>query len=55
MDYGHWDSTLKDCVGLVADRPGIGPDHAIRLLSTNALDFYGERLRRRIQRAPDGA
>ncbi len=49
VDYGHWDATLKDCVGLIADRPGIEPDYAVRLLSTNALEFYGERLRRRIK------
>jgi predicted TIM-barrel fold metal-dependent hydrolase len=55
VDYGHWDATLKDCVGLVADRPGIEPDHAVRLLSTNALDFYGERLRERLRRGSDGA
>jgi len=48
VDYGHWDATLRDCVGLVADRPGIGADYAVRLLSSNALDFYGNRLRRRI-------
>jgi predicted TIM-barrel fold metal-dependent hydrolase len=48
VDYGHWDATLRGCVQLVADRPGIDPDYAVRLLSTNALDFYGERLRRRI-------
>ena len=49
IDYGHWDATLKDCVSLIVDRPGIEPDHAVRLLSTNALEFYGERLRKRIE------
>ncbi len=48
VDYGHWDATLKNCVGLVADRPGIQPEYADRLLSGNALDFYGEPLRLRI-------
>ena len=48
VDYGHWDATLRDCVALVAERPGVDPDHALRILSTNTLDFYGERLRRRI-------
>jgi len=52
IDYGHWDATLDRCVGRVADRPGIDPDYAVRLLSANALDFYGERLRRRV--APSG-
>ena len=49
VDYGHWDAQLKDCVGLIADNPAIGPDYATRLLSTNAVEFYGERLRRRLQ------
>jgi predicted TIM-barrel fold metal-dependent hydrolase len=48
IDYGHWDATLEDCVGLVADRPGVSREYAERLLATNALDFYGDRLRRRI-------
>lgn len=48
VDYGHWDATLVDCVGLVADRPGVDEALADRLLSENALDFYGDRLRRRI-------
>jgi predicted TIM-barrel fold metal-dependent hydrolase len=48
VDYGHWDATLEGCVGLIADRPGIDSAYATRLLSTNSLDFYGERLRRRI-------
>ncbi len=49
VDYGHWDATLRDCVRLVAERPGIDPDYALRLLSENALDFYGPRLRNRIE------
>lgn len=49
VDYGHWDAILDNCVGRIADLPGVDSDHAIRLLSTNALDFYGEPLRRRIQ------
>jgi hypothetical protein len=52
VDYGHWDATLDDCVGRVANRPGIDPDYAVQLLSTNALDFYGERLKRRIESSP---
>jgi uncharacterized protein len=48
VDYGHWDATLEGCVAHIAERPGIGADHATRLLSENALEFYGERLRRRI-------
>ena len=50
VDYGHWDATLEGCVRLVAENPEISPDHAVRLLSTNTLDFYGERLQRRIAR-----
>jgi hypothetical protein len=48
VDYGHWDATLRNCVALVAERPGITRDHALRILSTTTLDFYGERLRRRL-------
>lgn len=49
IDYGHWDATLADCVAAVAENPRIDPDHAARLLAGNALDFYGDRLRKRIQ------
>ncbi|OUC16275.1 MAG: amidohydrolase [Alkalinema sp. CACIAM 70d] len=43
-DYGHWDGVLQDCVQVVADRVD---DRAYleRLLSGNALDLYGSRLR----------
>ncbi|MBD2326790.1 amidohydrolase family protein [Alkalinema sp. FACHB-956] len=43
-DYGHWDGVLQDCVQAVADRVD---DRAYleRLLSGNALDLYGSRLR----------
>ncbi|MFQ5417875.1 MAG: amidohydrolase family protein [Myxococcota bacterium] len=51
VDYGHWDATLEDCVERVAGQPGVDEDYAVRLLSTNAMDFYGERLRRRIHAA----
>jgi predicted TIM-barrel fold metal-dependent hydrolase len=47
VDYGHWDAQLRDCVGLAARAAGT-PERAVRLLSTNALAFYGERLRRRL-------
>ncbi len=47
VDYGHWDAQLRDCVGLAARAAGT-PERAIRLLSSNALTFYGERLRRRL-------
>ena len=50
VDYGHWDATLAGCVGMIADNPDIDRDYAVRLLSTNALDFYGERLERRINK-----
>lgn len=52
VDYGHWDATLRDCVGLIAENPAIDPDYAVRLLSANALEFYGERLARRIAGRP---
>jgi len=48
VDYGHWDATLEDCVGRIANNPAIDADLATRLLSTNALEFYGHRLLRRI-------
>jgi predicted TIM-barrel fold metal-dependent hydrolase len=58
-DYGHWDAELERCVARVAERPGVAPDHAARLLAGNALAFYGERLRARIAppaaRAPGAA
>jgi hypothetical protein len=47
VDYGHWDAQLRDCVGLATRAAGT-PERALRLLSTNTLDFYGERLRRRL-------
>jgi predicted TIM-barrel fold metal-dependent hydrolase len=47
IDYGHWDATLRDCVGLATRAAGT-PERAVRLLSGNALDFYGGRLRRRL-------
>ena len=49
MDYGHWDAQLEGCVDAVSSRSGIDAAYAERLLSTNALDFYGERLRQRIR------
>jgi hypothetical protein len=51
VDYGHWDATLRECVALVSGRRGVEPAHAVRLLSTNALEFYGDRLRSRIERS----
>jgi len=52
VDYGHWDASLAGCVAQVAEREGVDRDFAVRLLSGNALDFYGERLRRRIHPEP---
>lgn len=49
IDYGHWDATLKDCVGLVADSPRIDDDTARNVLGGNALRFYGRRLEERIR------
>jgi hypothetical protein len=48
IDYGHWDATLRDCVGHATRAAGT-PERAVRLLSGNALDFYGGRLRRRLE------
>ncbi len=52
IDYGHWDAELVGCVQAVAGRPGIDPEYAKRLLSQNALEFYGPRLQQRIGVAP---
>ena len=48
-DYGHWDATLRDCVGL-ARQPALDEAHAEDLLWRNAVRFYGSRLVDRIQR-----
>jgi predicted TIM-barrel fold metal-dependent hydrolase len=48
VDYGHWDATLRECVKLVSEKPGVDADYAVRLLSSNSLEFYGDRLRDRI-------
>ena len=53
VDYGHWDAQLAGCVASVGARESIAPDLAVRLLGANALDFYGERLQRRIFRADE--
>jgi predicted TIM-barrel fold metal-dependent hydrolase len=55
VDYGHWDATLDDCVGRIADNPAIDAYYAVRLLSSNALEFYGERLASRIGVDPSPA
>lgn len=49
VDYGHWDGVLTDCVRRVTESPHIEPHYAQRLLSTNTLDFYGRRLRARLE------
>jgi len=48
VDYGHWDAELVGCVEAVTGRTGIDADYARRLLSQNALDFYGHRLQQRV-------
>jgi hypothetical protein len=55
IDYGHWDATFAGCVGMIEDNPAIDDDHAVRLLSANTLDFYGKRLRNRIEGTAFGA
>ena len=55
VDYGHWDASLDNCVGAIAAHPAIDRDYAVRLLSTNALEFYGGRLRQRIAKIPGEA
>jgi hypothetical protein len=48
VDYGHWDGVLTDCVKRVSENPQIDMEYALRLLSTNTLRFYGQRLQQRI-------
>jgi len=48
IDYGHWDATLRDCVGQVVDDDALDHDQKLGILSRNALAFYGDRLGRRI-------
>lgn len=48
VDYGHWDATLKGCVAAVSANPRIDDAYADRLLSRNALAFYGSPLARRL-------
>jgi uncharacterized protein len=55
IDYGHWDATLENCVARIAENPAIDASYAVRLLSSNALAFYGARLSRRIQPEPTAA
>ena len=45
-DYGHWDAQVRDCVSLATR--DLDSERAVRLVSGNALDFYGERLRKRM-------
>jgi hypothetical protein len=47
-DYGHWDATLRGCVERTR-KYALDGAHAEQLLGQNALRFYGERLRRRIE------
>ena len=49
IDYGHWDATLKDCVGLVENNPNLDPDTARAVLGGNALALYGAGLKERIE------
>jgi predicted TIM-barrel fold metal-dependent hydrolase len=49
VDYGHWDATLADCVSLSA-ASAVDEAHAAGLLGRNVLEFFGDRLRRRIGR-----
>ncbi|GIW40665.1 MAG: hypothetical protein KatS3mg076_1242 [Candidatus Binatia bacterium] len=49
VDYGHWDGVLRGSVKRITQNPRISPDYAERLLSRNALEFYGWRLRERIE------
>jgi len=48
LDYGHWDCQLKGCVDSVVARESIDSGYAQQLVSSNALDLYGDRLQRRV-------
>lgn len=48
LDYGHWDASVPGCVRRIAEAPGRSPELATKVLSGNALAFYGERLRARL-------
>jgi predicted TIM-barrel fold metal-dependent hydrolase len=52
VDYGHWDASLRGCVASITENPAFDRDLALRLVSENALAFYGDRLVRRIRRDP---
>jgi predicted TIM-barrel fold metal-dependent hydrolase len=49
VDYGNWNCALDGCVDRIANNPRIPSATADALLHHNALRFYGERLRKRIQ------
>ncbi len=49
VDYGHWDAEVAGCVGRTLQEPRFSPSLVDGLLADNALAFYGERLRRRIE------
>jgi predicted TIM-barrel fold metal-dependent hydrolase len=51
VDYGHWDAVLDDCVARIAESPEVDSEYALRLLSTNAIRFYGQRLTCRFNQA----
>jgi hypothetical protein len=55
VDYGHWDGVLTNCVRRITESPDIGAEYAVRLLSSNTLEFYGPRLRTRIEPLLRGA
>ncbi|MFM7203615.1 MAG: amidohydrolase family protein [Myxococcota bacterium] len=46
VDYGHWDGEVEGCVRRVSEQEQLTRRHRQKLLSTNALRFYGERLAR---------
>jgi predicted TIM-barrel fold metal-dependent hydrolase len=46
--YGAWDGRVDGAVARTSSEPRLTADHVARLLTTNALRFYGDRLRRRV-------
>lgn len=48
-DYGHWDGVFKDSVKSVGETGNYDREHLARLLGDNAIDLYGERLRKAVE------
>ncbi len=47
-DYGHWDGVFKDSVKSVVNCEDYNREYLARLLGGNALDLYGDRLKKSV-------